>query len=256
MSSETTPSRQPKIGFFVPCYNEEKNIVATFETIKTSVTQVNLSYEIVAIDDASTDQTTAVIENYKKQHPGMPIHLYRNETNRGLGYNYFKCAALSKAEYYIFVAGDHAEPLDALKNIFQKVGQADMIIPYFQNPSIRPLFRRIVSTLFTTAVNILNGHKLRYYNGPVLHRRENVVRYPGSCTGFGYSAELISFLLCENKTYVHVSIPIYVRTAGRTSIFRFENILSSLGSLVSILKMRLKSRKRTLEQDPTPFRDT
>ena len=49
------------ITFFVPCCNEEKNIVKTLENIINSVG--NIKYEILVCDDGSKDKTIEVVEN-------------------------------------------------------------------------------------------------------------------------------------------------------------------------------------------------
>ena len=50
------------ITFFVPCFNEEKNIVKTLENIINSVG--NIKYEILVCDDGSKDNTKEIVKNY------------------------------------------------------------------------------------------------------------------------------------------------------------------------------------------------
>ena len=53
------------ITFFVPCCNEEKNIVKTLENIINSVG--NIKYEILVCDDGSKDNTKEIVKNYINQ---------------------------------------------------------------------------------------------------------------------------------------------------------------------------------------------
>ena len=50
------------ITFFVPCCNEEKNIVKTLENIINSTGDIK--YEILVCDDGSKDNTKEIIKNY------------------------------------------------------------------------------------------------------------------------------------------------------------------------------------------------
>ena len=49
----------------VPCKNEAKNIVGTLDTIISAVNEVGCSYEIIVIDDGSTDKTSVLVEQFQ-----------------------------------------------------------------------------------------------------------------------------------------------------------------------------------------------
>jgi glycosyltransferase involved in cell wall biosynthesis len=230
------------ITFFVPCYNEENNVVKTLETIvaATATTATPLKYEVLVIDDCSRDATIARVEEFQRQHPGVAVQLKKNARNRGLGRNYVDGAFLARGRYYMLVNGDNAEPKDAIARIIAHVGEADMIIPYFGASDHRSPFRRNLSRVFTSLVNVLGGHRIRYYNGPVAHRRYNVMRWHADTDGFAYQAEIITRVLSEGGTYVEVQIPNLDRQEGNSKAFRFKNILSVGHSLTQIFFRRLR----------------
>ena len=161
------------ISFFVPCYNEEFNIENTLDVIKESATSI--SYEVIVVDDGSTDLTSNNTERYIANNPEMSIRLVKRKKNIGLGANYFESANIANGSYFMLVNGDNVEPVDALKTIISKAGQTDMVIPNFGDGDKREWNRKLLSILFTTIVNFLSGNNIRYYNGTVLHRTENVL---------------------------------------------------------------------------------
>ena len=55
------------LSIFVPCFNEENDIVTALNNIKEGVQNIN--YEVLVVDDASTDKTLEVIEKFKKNNP-------------------------------------------------------------------------------------------------------------------------------------------------------------------------------------------
>ena len=67
--TEGTPKRLP-ISIIVCAKNEEENIKKYFQTL---VTQNYPDYEIVLIDDASSDETLELFESYEKQYPKCKI---------------------------------------------------------------------------------------------------------------------------------------------------------------------------------------
>ncbi len=67
-----------KLSVLIPVYNEE----ATIETVVRAVRAVDLDLEIVAVDDASTDGTPAILERLETE--GL-IRRFRQEKNQGKG---------------------------------------------------------------------------------------------------------------------------------------------------------------------------
>jgi hypothetical protein len=124
--------------------------------------------------------------------------------------------------------------------ILEKKGLADIIVPYFGNDDNRILFRRYMSKLFTVIVNLLNGYDVPYYNGTVLHLRENIMRWSPVSSGFAYQAELITILLDMKKTYVQVQVANNDRREGFTRAFYLLNVLSIFHSLLQVFFRRIR----------------
>ncbi len=230
----------PQISFFVPCLNEEPNIAGTLEGIIDAANQVGVSYEILVIDDCSTDNTSGVVQQFREAHPDVRICLKRNDRNMGVGRGYVDGAFLTEGEYYMMVCGDNNRARDSIVKIISQCGQADMVIPYFGEGDHRTRFRRMVSSIYTTLVNLLSGHSIRYYNGLILHKRYNVMRWHPDRHGFGLHAELVTRLLDEGASYIEVPIVNEERQAGRSSAFKLDNLLSMAHSLLEIFLRRLR----------------
>lgn len=228
------------VSFFVPCLNEEGNVGRTIDTIVGLASELGLAYEIIVIDDASTDGTVAEVTERCRRYPGSRIELVRNPVCRGLGRNYFVAAQRAHGEYFMVVNGDAAEPVEALHLILSHKGKADAVVPYLGSNDTRSPARRTVSRVFTRLVNLISGHRLRYYNGPVLHKAENVRLWSSETTGFGYQAELLCRLLDEGISIVEVQMVINVRDQGVTKAFRIGNFLAVSNTLFHILLRRLE----------------
>lgn len=226
------------ITFFVPCYNEEENVEKALEAIQRVMASRGLTYEVLVMDDGSADKTSEAVRRYQAAHPDAPIRLHRNPTNLGLGTCYLEGASLAKGEYYMIVNGDGDLSADSLSAIVDRMGQADIISPYLANQKDRPLLRRVLSAIFKKLVDFLGGCPLRYYNGPVLHRRSNIVGAGIRARGFGYQAELLCDLIRRGCSVIEVPYT-SVYPHQQTDAFRLKNILSVGESLVRIFWTRM-----------------
>jgi glycosyltransferase involved in cell wall biosynthesis len=84
----TAARSSPEIDFtlFVPCLNEAQRVEGTLETVRLALAQLGRTYEVLVVDDGSTDDTFAVVERYRTAHPEMPIQLHRNPVNCGVAF--------------------------------------------------------------------------------------------------------------------------------------------------------------------------
>ena len=244
------------VTFYVPCLDEETSVGRVIEMLAAAAERHRLQAEVLVYDDGSGDRTADVARHALGRHERADFtgEVICNETSRGLGANFFAGANRARGERYLLVNGDHSERRETLDAVLSRLGDADLVVTVFDTVSdqkgfeqaapsrdtgdVRGPLRRGLSQLFTTTVNRLSGHRLRYYNGPVLHRREDVVRFATDCRGFAYQAELLVRLLDDGRTYVEVPMVNRARGGGVTKAFRPRNLLSVARSLWRIRTRR------------------
>jgi glycosyltransferase involved in cell wall biosynthesis len=232
--------RERDLTLFVACYNEQDNIEITLDTLLAALREVDLSWEILIIDDASHDKSVEVIEAYRKRCPGLPISLHVNERNQGLGYNYMQGAALGVGRYYRLICGDNSESKETFLKVFRHIGKADIVIPYHRLCEGKTLLRRTISKAYTVLVNLFSGYRLHYYNGLAVHLRENVLRCPATTQGFGFQAEIMTRLLDQGASYVEIEVTVQERAKGRSKALTARNVSSVSRTLLGVLSRRLK----------------
>lgn len=225
------------ISFFVPCYNEENNIIPTLDTIRMAMASRPWSSEILVYDDGSTDHTSQQVQAYQSSHPDMNIRLFTNDINRGLGTNYLRGAIEAQGAHYLMVCGDNDTPPATLEALLNQLGKADMVVHYIGNMEERPWIRRLLSMAFTSLVRKISGSSLRYYNGMVLHRTETVRRFQPHTAGFAYQAEILCQALAHGISFIEVPLrTVPQKGSFRTSAFRLTNIISVASSLWRIFR--------------------
>lgn len=231
-----------EVTFFVACYNEQLHIRDTLETTAAAAREVGCTYEIIVIDDASRDRSVEIVKSYMAEHPDCPIRLICREKNRGLAYNFVDAAFEGRGRYYHVVHGDNPEPKETMVRLLRERGKARVIIAYQKQVDNRSLFRRFLSRTYTHLVNFATGIKLRYWNGPGLVTRYDVMRWHSYHTGFSFHAEFLSNMLLEGYSYLEFG-GVYKEQGGRKShAITLRNWLSVAHCLTTLFLRRVGRR--------------
>src|SRR5215471_2405224 len=235
------------VTIVVPCLNEQHHIGPTLDTVVAAMMELPYSYEVLVVDDGSSDDTSKIVETYMEAHPGLPIRLIKRPVTRGLATSYVDGAFLGRGTYYRLVCGDNVEPKETLVACFKELGKADMIVPYHVAVPGKSAARKGLSKLYTGLVNMFSGYRIRYYNGLAMHLRYNVMRWGPYSFGFGFQAELITRLLDEGASFIEVPVmATHTEKSGLNSALNYKNFLSVSHTLLEVLLRRI--RKQTLRR--------
>ena len=225
-----SPDLQPSIldlTVFVSCYNESQYIANTLDNVRTALAEVGkFAYEIVVIDDCSMDESPRAILDYLNRYPHERILFRRNLVNIGWAQNYIDAAFIGCGKYFRVVCGDESEPKQTMIDVFNHIGEADILVPYYASSEGRSLYRLTMSWAYTALVNLLSGFHLRYYNGLHVHLRYNVMRWHSNTRGFGFQADILCLLLEQGFSYKEIPVVTIERKKGRSTALSFRNILS------------------------------
>lgn len=92
-----------KVSILIANYNNGKYFRDCYDSI---ISQSYESWEVIIVDDCSTDDSVKIIEEFIKDDPRFK--LYKNETNKGCGYTKRKCIDLATGEFCAFLDPDDA----------------------------------------------------------------------------------------------------------------------------------------------------
>lgn len=226
------------ISVVIPAFNEEENLAKAIQTVKEIVSSRFSDYELLVYNDASTDRTGAIAEELSCQD--ARIKVIHHQHNQGLGGCYRSGARIARKAFYLLVHGDNEITPQTIQLIIQKATEAEIVIPYIQNPSARPLSRRVISKAYTLLTNFIFGLRIPYYNGPCLIKTSLVKDLPIESSGFGFMAEALIKLIKLGHSYVIVGFNCRLREKGKTKAFRLKNIFNVIMCVFS-LRMKLRS---------------
>jgi glycosyltransferase involved in cell wall biosynthesis len=230
------------LTIYISCYNEREYILDTMNSVCAALDRLNLAYELVVIDDASTDGSAALVEGYVDEHPGIRIVFRRNTLNKGWAQNYVDGAFIGRGKYYGTICGDNSLTVAAIHEMYKPMGQADIIVPYYVDAKGKDRFRRSVSSIYTVLVNTISGNRLHYYNGLAIHRRYNVMRWHTNTRGFGFQADILCMLLAQGASYIEVPTSTVEKRQGASNALTWRNMLSVAHTLIDIFLRRISNR--------------
>lgn len=224
------------ITIFVPCRNEQGNVGRALKEIVDTLAGYSYSYEIIVIDDASGDGSVSEIQAFIASHPQVRILLKRNSKPLGVSYNFMDAAVLGRGRYFRMIGGHFQDRSEAMRNGFDYLGKADIIITYIE-PDYRIWRRQIISRTYTKLVNLISGYNVSHYHGTPIHRRVDVLRWH-SYRSAGFYADMTTRLFDEGVTYIEVPTPAYERETGRSLALRWRNVISLLVGFADMLLRR------------------
>lgn len=223
---------KPSISIIIPALNEEGNIKEAVKGALDALDQKFSKYELLIFDDGSTDATGNVAENLAREN--SHIKVIHNKRSMGLGYNYKRGVEIAQYDYVVMLPGDNEICTHSIKDLFDKVGRDDIVIPYTINFNLRPFLRRIISRTFTWTMNFLFNLNIPYYNGTVVHKTRILTSIPFSTHGFAYQADILTRLIKSGRSYVEVGMYIQKRRYGLPKAFKIKNIISVLDTIIKL----------------------
>lgn len=223
----------------VPALNEQGNIEGTIEGIVPVLEKYFQDYEVLIFNDCSTDQTGVLAEKLASKNKNIKV--IHNPNTMGLGYNYKKGVEIATKDYIIMIPGDNEITSNSFENMFKKLGEKEIIIPYTVNVEIRPLERRLLSKTYTWLVNLIFGTHLKYFNGPVIHKRELIQTIPIQTNSFAYQTELLLKMIKSGHSYLETGMVLKDRNSGKSKALRLKNVIRVFKSIFHLFyKLNIK----------------
>lgn len=221
-----------RVSVFLPAFNEVKNLEGAVLDIVWAAEGVLAEYEILVVNDGSTDGTRELAERLAHENPR--VRALHQPRNMGIAAAYERALDEAKLDHFSFLAGDGEIARESVRNILAAVGRADIVAPYHQNPRARQLHRRLLTWGSTSLVNVLFGLRMRYYQGPCIYPVALARALPKTEGGFYFLTQMLIHALHAGYSCVEVGLTHVERTAGRSKAVSLTNILKALRAIARV----------------------
>ncbi len=231
-----------KLSIIIPAYNEEKRIPLFLESL-INFSLKNLSnYEILVVNDGSTDNTKKVVEKIKKNYDHVKFISYKN--NKGKGHAVLLGVLKSTGDFVIFIDADGSiEPYEILKmlKVYKKY-EFDVIIGSrkLEESEIthsQPFSRRMFSKIFNLYSNFFFRLKISdLLCGFKGFKREVAFQIFKDLKAYRWEFDVEILYRIKRRGFKVIELPIKWKHEEGSKIKPLDPILIFL----NILKLRLK----------------
>ena len=151
-----------ELSIVIPCYNEENRIVNTLRKIVNFCDKKIERYEIIIVDDGSTDDTVKVIEDYIPDY----FNIIQLRQNMGKGYAVRTGVFNTKYKWILFTDADNSTPIEMIGKLYGYTNKHKLIIGSRNLKNSKrvikqPFYRSFGGNIFPVLVRMMLGIKIR-----------------------------------------------------------------------------------------------
>jgi len=221
----------PELSLILPAYNEEDNIELAAEKCLKSLDQLVETYELIIVDDGSTDRTSEVINLLAKSHKSIKC-IYHN-TNKG--YGTALCSGFNHARYkfLFYTDSDNQFDVSEIKYLFPFMNSYDIAVG-FRVYRYDTVLRCISSWIYNRLVRLISSVRVRDIDCAFkLFKRDVFEQITIDSKDFFVDTEILIKAHHLGYRIAQIGVRHYPRMAGRTTV-RPSNILRTLCELCRI----------------------
>jgi len=233
-------SLKPDVSIIIPAYNEENTIYDIVSRTLNSISKISdLSFEIIIVDDGSTDRTFEVVRK-------LGVIVLRNKHNRGKGNALRRGFFAARGKIMVTLDADGSHFPEDLPSVLAPIinGEADMVIgSRFGNKNQIPTtpLNLAGNFLFNLMIHILTRRRISdTQSGFRAFKRSLLKVLKINSTGYDIESEVLIKSLMRKYSLKEVDIRSIQRLYGNEKIHPFRD---GCKILLQIVKTYLKASK-------------
>lgn len=212
----------------VMAYNEAPSLERVVGEILDELRRLGRPYEIVIIDDGSTDGTGEIADRLAQQESA--VRVVHHPKNLGLGAVYREAFRCGRQEWSTIFPADGQFEAQIISQFLRRENEADMILGYIpEYRRSRSRAARLFSWAERSLYKLMFGH-FPDFQGIMMFRRALVDTVPLTSTGRGWMIQMELILRLLRKGYRVVGEPTGIRDrmSGQSKVMNLRSILSNL----------------------------
>ena len=194
-------------SIIIPAYNEEGGIASVILAIKKKMKEVDYRYEIIVVDDGSSDNTAIIAR-------GMEVRVLRHASNRGYGAALKTGIRQARYDIIVITDADGTYPIDMLPILVQAIEEYDMVVGARIGEHVKiPYIRRFVKWILRKIANYLTGTRIPDLNsGFRVFKKKTALKFFNVLpSGFSFTTTITLAMLTNDYQVCYLPINYYER---------------------------------------------
>ncbi|MBM3233788.1 glycosyltransferase [Candidatus Pacearchaeota archaeon] len=224
-----------KYSIVLPAYNEQKRIGIFLEELILFCRKKLKDFEIIIVNDGSTDNTLDVLKKYRKK-----IKIISYSINKGKGYAVKTGMLAAKGDKIVFLDSDGAYPPENILKIFSALENYDVAAGTKRSKDSRwyssePFLRKLMSFVYNAFIIMLFRERIWDAGCGIKGFRKNAARYLASnliSAGWTFDVELM--VRAYRKKYKIKRIPVSLYSVKGSKL----KIVDPLKMTLNIIKLK------------------
>lgn len=216
-------------SIILPAYNEERGIGSVLDKIKDVMTASGIVYEIIVVDDGSTDETVEVAQ-------ARGVRTLQHSVNKGYGAAIKTGIRNARHDLVAIIDADGTYPCEVIPKLVSYMDSCDMVVGARTGGSVAiPLIRRPVKWAIGWLANLVAGEPIPDINsGLRVFRRQVVLRFFNMLPdGFSFTTTLTLAMLSNGYLVRYMPIN-YQPRVGRSKIRPIQDTLNFVQLILRI----------------------
>jgi len=219
-----------KVSIVIPAYNEQEVIASLLQKL-VSINKGN-TYEIIVVDDGSTDDTGLIARN-------SGVNVIRHPYNKGYGAALKTGIRASRNENILTLDADGQHNYEDIKRIIEHLGEYDMVVGCRTKDSYTPVSRKLGKIVLNWLSNYLSGFKIPDLNsGFRAFKKSKVMEFMHILPNtFSFTATITLAFFRAGYSIKYVSIISEQRYGGKSRVKHMRHGLQTILLMYRVLML-------------------
>lgn len=233
--------QQPEISFVIPCYNEAQRLEPGFSVaMEFLLRRLGPCFEVILVNDGSTDETGAVLREAQARLSHMPIRIIEYWPNRGKGFAVKMGVLAACGQKIVQSDADFSVDLEEAIKFIKKLDEYDLVIGSKKHEATESLkhqsaARRFLGKGFTKLTNLWLGinfsditcglKAFRHGAAKEIFSRQRLERW-------SYDGEIL--FLATKKGYKILELPVRWHHVEGSKVVPLLDVIRSFKELLAI----------------------
>ncbi|HAF06838.1 MAG: glycosyltransferase family 2 protein [bacterium] len=212
-----------RVSAMFPCYNDRENILKLVDRVEERLKKYTLDYEIIVVDDFSTDGARELLLKKAEENPKLKVILH--ERNMGYGITIVDGLKNAQFQYFFYTDGDGQYDPAEIEKLIKVLDEDTVLVNGYKILRNDPLYRIIIGKLYNTFMKFFFGIKLRDIDCDFRMIKKDIFKDEEFFSKSGtICIEMIKKIELKGCKVKEVGVNHYERKFGRSQFFNFKRL--------------------------------